>query len=138
MPAIVQISIVAVAVAVIALAIEAIRAMRRFEKVSDKLLQELTQTADMVQRSMTEVSKVTSEAHELVSRVGDAVPHITRIAAQAEKLGDRVFEMSSSVVDEVEGPLRQAVAVVRGVRAGATHLMQRLSRRMNGGAPQEG
>ena len=43
------------------------------------------------------------------------------------------------VLDEVERPVRMAVAIARGVRSGTTTLLQRFTRRHdNGGAPQRG
>jgi hypothetical protein len=53
---------------------------------------------------------------------------VAGVAERFRSLGDRALTVSSSILDEVEPPIRQAVSVARGIRAGAGLLMDRWSR----------
>jgi hypothetical protein len=118
MPVIVQACIVVVTLALVAIAIATIRAMARFEKTA----QELRETAQEARRSISEV-------HEMVDSLSEAVTPLKRTIARFEELGQRTVRLSSAVLDEVERPVRTAVALVHGVRQGTHTLLGRLSQR---------
>jgi uncharacterized protein YoxC len=127
MPVFLQICAGVVTMAIVAIAIATIRALVRFERVAETL----TETADVARRSISEAREVTHEAHELVAALADAGDRVKATVNRFSELGDRVATLSRSVVDEVEWPVREAVAVARGVRATATTLIERLSHRVN-------
>lgn len=136
MPVILQVCLVIVTTAVAAIAIVAVRAMNRFEKVAA----EFQQTAQAARMSIADVQVMTQELRELVSTVGEVVPRFRAIVNRFEDLGERTAQMSSDLLDQVESPVRTAVAVARGVRFGASTLFDRLMQRfahrkstMNGG-----
>lgn len=126
MPVFLQICAGVVTTAIVAIAIASVRAMVRFERAAETL----TETADVVRRSVSEAREVTHEAHELVAALADAGDRIRGTAVRFSELGDRVATLSRSVVDEVEQPVREAVALARGVRTTAAMLMERLSQRV--------
>ena len=126
MPVFLQICAAVVTTAIVAIAIATIRALGRFEKTAEAF----TQTADQVRRSISEVREVTHEAHELVASLSEAGDRLKDTATRFSEIGNRVSGLSRSVVDEVEAPIREAVALARGVRTSATMLFERLSNRV--------
>jgi uncharacterized protein YoxC len=121
----VQVCVVIVTAALAAIAIMTIRAMKRFEAAADKI----SQTADTVQRSVAEIGNVTREAHEIVSSLSEVAPRVKGVIARFESLGDRTASLSSAVLEEVEAPVRTAVAISRAVRSGAFQIIHRLTSR---------
>ena len=126
MPVFLQICAGVVTTAIVAIAIATVRAMLRFERAVDTL----TATADVVRRSVSEAREVTHEARELVASLADAAERVKDTALRFSDIGDRVSTLSRSVVDEVERPVREAVALARGVRTTASTLIERLSHRV--------
>jgi uncharacterized protein YoxC len=120
MPLLLQICLVIVTTAVVAIAIAMIRAIMRLEKAAH----EVSETAQAIANAMSDVKVISREVHEVVTSVSDIVPHVKRVATQFEAVGGRAADISSVVLDEVEAPVRKAVAVVRGVRSGAAYLLQ--------------
>jgi uncharacterized protein YoxC len=137
MPLSVQLSIVAVAIAFVVLAIVTTRAMLRFDKSIERIVERFSRTSEGVNQALLEVGKVTAEAREVVAAFSEITPLVRRLAGRAERVGDRAVNLSSMVLDEIEKPVRAAVALVRGVRSGTTTLLQRFTRRYNGVAPHQ-
>jgi uncharacterized protein YoxC len=140
MPVLVQICLVIVTIALAAVAFVTVRAIIRFEKVA----KELTETLQSIQRVVPQVEEVTAEAREIVSSVSSIVPRFRAVAERFENLGERTAQMSSDLLEQVEEPVRTAVAVARGMRRGATTLFDRLMHRFahqrsqwNGGVHNE-
>jgi hypothetical protein len=73
---------------------------------------------------------VTHEAHELVASLSEAGDRMKDTVTRFAEVGNRVSRLSHTVVDEVEAPVREAVALARGVRTSATLLFERLSHRV--------
>jgi hypothetical protein len=46
-----------------------------------------------------------------------------------QRIGDRAADLSTAVLNEIEGPVFTAVAVARGVRSGTAHLLDLLTGR---------
>lgn len=136
MPLIVQLSIVAAAVAFIVLAVVATRSMLRIDRAVERIVERFSRTSEGVNQALLEVAKVTAEAKEVVATLRETAPQVRRLTDRFERLGDRVLGISNAVVDEVEKPVRSAVAIARGVRSGTSYLMQLISRRLNGAAPK--
>jgi uncharacterized protein YoxC len=125
MTPLVQVCVVLVTLALLVITIVTVRALARLEKAAD----EFSRTAQSVQRSMALVEDVTHEMHELVATMGKATPHLHRAVSMFGELGVRLARMSSAVLDEVEVPVRNALAVARGVRSGTSFFVNRLTRR---------
>jgi|SRR6266850_2550752 len=140
MPVFLQICAAVVTTAIVAIAIATVRTMVRFERAAETF----TETADLIRRSVSEVREVTHEAHELVASLADAGERLRGTVSSFAQIGNRVSNLSHSVVDEVEAPVREIVALVRGVRTSASFLFERLSSRVtsrftatNGGSNHE-
>jgi hypothetical protein len=125
MTPLVQVCLVLVTAAFVAVSIMTVRAMTRIEKAAD----EFSRTAQSVQRSMALVEDVTHEVHELVGSMGEATPKLRRAASMFGELGERLALLSHSLIDEVEAPVRNAVAIARGVRSGTAFFVNRLTKR---------
>lgn len=125
MTPLVQVCLVLITAAFIVVSIVTVRAMSRIEKAAD----EFSRTAQSVQRSMALVEDVTHEMHELVGSMGEATPQLRRAASMFGDLGVRLAHLSSALMDEVERPVQNALAVARGVRSGTAFFVNRLSQR---------
>ena len=125
MPLLLQICVVIVTMALVAIAFATIRAMRRFEGAAEQF----SQMADAIEKSVVGVQDVTREMHEVVATLGQVAPHVHRMVARFESLGERAAHLSESVLDQVEAPVRNAVAVAQGVRRGTAFFLDRLIHR---------
>jgi hypothetical protein len=125
MTPLIQICVVLITAAFIGVSIMTMRAMARIEKAAD----EFSRTAQSVQRSMAMVEDVTHEIHDLVGTVGKATPPLRRAVSMFGELGERLARLSSALVDEVEAPVRNVLAVARGVRSGTAFFVNRLTQR---------
>lgn len=126
MPALLQICAVIVTIALVAIAIVTIRTMIRFEKAAEQL----AETAVAIRDSFEQFQVITREAGELVNSLQDVVPYLTRTASRFEALGERAANLSSSVLEQVETPLRTVVAVLRGLRTGTSQFFERVGHRI--------
>jgi methyl-accepting chemotaxis protein len=118
--------------ALIAIAVVTVRAMIRFERAAD----EFTELAEAMKSSIGQVKDVTHEIHELVASVGEVVPRFRNVMSRFEDLGDRTARLSSDLLEQVEAPVRTAVAVARGVRRGTGMLVDRLMQRLTNNRSQ--
>jgi uncharacterized protein YoxC len=125
MPVLLQICLVIVTIAVAAIAIVTVRAMKRFETAAH----ELTETLQSVQTLVPDVQKLTAEAHEIVASVGSVVPRFRAVAERFEDVGERTARLSSDLLEQVEAPLHTAVAIARGMRRGTGSLFDKLMHR---------
>ena len=134
MPALLQVCAVIVTIALVAIAIVTIRTMIRFEKAAEQL----AETAVAIRDSFEQFHVITREAGELVSSLQDVVPYLTRTASRFESIGERAANLSSSLMEQVETPLRTVVAVLRGVRTGASQFVDRIGHRFTQRTPMSG
>jgi uncharacterized protein YoxC len=123
MPALVQVSIVLLSLALIALCVVTIRALSRIEKAVDRI----GATAEQLGAAITEARGVAHEAHEVLEVVGDAAARIQRVTTRFEGLSERAMSVSRTVIEEVAAPVGMAAAVVRGVRSGLGIIASRLT-----------
>jgi len=121
-----QIAALAVAVVLIVLGVVAIRALTRFEKTAD----EISKTAAAVRATVIQAEGVTREIHELTESFQGLVPHLHRTAQRFEAIGDRTAGLGHALLDQVEPPVKTAVAVVNGVRTGTRTFLESLTRRV--------
>jgi len=134
MSTLLQICFVIVTIAVVAIAIATIRGMQNFRRALDevsKLTLEGRQWIDQLR-------KVTYDAGEVVGTFRDTAPRVRRVLERFEAIGERTVGISDALLDEVEGPVRTAVAVARGVRFGALRLIEILGERFTGRSSTNG
>jgi len=125
MPALIQICIVIVTIALLAIALMTVRMIDRFNKATEEL-KHLTQT---VRQSAVKFDLVTGEAHGLMASLRDCVPPVLRIVDRFEAVGQRTADLTSTLLEELELPVFAAAAVSRGVKSGARHFLKRLIHR---------
>src|SRR5204862_8178249 len=118
-----QICAVIVTIAVVAIAAATIRSSNRLVKA----LEEVSRLAVDLQQWMVQARQVTDNAQEVLGSIRDAVDPVKRMTERFENLGDRAVRLSEAVLDEVETPVRAAVAFTRGVRTGTAYFFDRLS-----------
>lgn len=116
---------VVVTLAIAAIAIATIRAMRRFEETAD----EFQRTAEAIRASVVEAEAVTRQIQELAGALEGVVPPLKQAAHRFADLSDRAVSMSNVVLNQVEGPIRNTAALITGVRSGTRSLLSALTRR---------
>lgn len=138
MSPLVQLCIVVTTLAMVAIAIAAIRAMIRFEAATH----EFTRMAETVRDSVEHAEAVTRQVQDLVASMQSAMAPLRHTAARIDEVAERAMRVSHAVLDEVELPLRNTLAVLAGLRTGTRSLIGALSRRAqhvqsNGGHDHE-
>jgi uncharacterized protein YoxC len=125
MSVVLVICMLAVTLSLVAIAVVTVRAMARFERAAE----ELAKTAEAVRSSVERAEVVTREAEGLAAALRAVVPHVRRTAERFEAIGERTARLSAVVLDEVETPIRTALAMATGVRSGARALIRAWARR---------
>jgi len=130
-----QICAVVVTLAITAIAVGVLRAMKSFVEATE----EFRKTADVARASIAEIDVVTRQIRELAVSVESAVTplqhtarRIEHLGHQFESLGLRALRVSNAVLSQAESPLTQTVALMTGVRAGTQSLFGRLAGRFAG------
>ncbi len=123
MTPLVQICIVVVTLAFVALVATTIRALVR-------LGQEAARLTSAAQLSMAQVERIVLETQELLAAVREVVPPAQQVVRRFQHLGERAADLSNAVLDEIETPLLTAVAVARGVKTGTARLLDLLAARV--------
>lgn len=122
MPPLLQICTVVVTIALVALALVTIRAIRRFEETADAF----SKTAEGLRVSINQIEAVTQEVRSVVMSLADIAPAIRRTSARFEAVAERTTNLTHVVLDEIERPIHRLVALARGVRSGVSALANRL------------
>ena len=128
MPALVQICIAIVTVGMLVIAVLTVRMMTRF---FNQAAAELSQLTLAIRESAAEFDLATRETRALVTSLRDVVPPVQRVVDRFEAVGQRTADLSSFLLEEVEGPVFTAAAVARGVRSGAGYLLKSLMNRFH-------
>lgn len=121
MTPLVQVAIGVVTIAFVVVAIAVVRALRRFEKAVDVVTEPNGAWAQLLENA----SRTSAELRELVVKLENISENLTGVSAGFRGLGERALAVSSAMLDEVEPPIRRAVSLARGIRAGAGVLMER-------------
>lgn len=122
MPQLVQICIVIVTAAIVAMVGMAVIAVIRFGGAMARL-------TTLAEASMAEGKRIGREIQDLLGSVRELLPPTQRVVNRFSRLGDRAADLSTAVFDEVEAPILNVVALARGVRFGAVHFVSLLKRR---------
>jgi hypothetical protein len=123
MSPIIQVCVVVVTIAVVLLAYVGARTMLRLEATTkrlearfahlDEILEDSRQTSRKVRDLVIVLEQIAQSARSGVERVGGVV--------------GRAASMSTAVLDEIERPVRDVVAVIRGLRSGVRAFTGRLT-----------
>ena len=119
-----EICVVIAALAMVVIAVAAVRSMSRIESATKTV----SALAGEVHLWIGEANKLTREAIETVASVRAVIDPVRRVAERFETLGDRTADLSAAVLEEVEPPLRAAVALGRGLKSAITYLLERWTR----------
>jgi hypothetical protein len=121
-PLLVQICIVIVTAAVVAMVGMAVIAVIRFGGAMARL-------TTLAEASMAEGKRIGREIQDVLGSVRELLPPTQLVVNRFSRLGDRAADLSTAVFDEVEAPILNVVALARGVRFGAVHFVSLLKRR---------
>lgn len=122
MPALIQICVVIVTMALVAIVIMTARLMTRFNQFTA----ELSQLSHAVRESVVKFDPLTREAQALLTSLRGVDPPATDGAEPAGLAGERAAQISSSILHPLELPVLAAAAVATGLRSGARHLLKRV------------
>jgi uncharacterized protein YoxC len=125
---------VVVTLAIAAIAIATIRAVRHLSEAAN----EFKSTSEAVRISIRDADVMIRQLQELSAQLETLVSPLKRAVNRVEQVGDRAVRLSNVVLNEVEGPIRNTLALITGVRTGARSLMSALSRRSGSGAHSNG
>jgi len=128
MSVLLQVCLVIVTIAVVAIAVATVKMMQHFRRSSD----EFSRLAVDARQLIGQLGTTAREAQEIVSTFRDIAPRVRRVMERFEAVGDRAVTLSDTLIHEVEMPVRTLVALVRGVRYGAQQLVGRLTQRFTG------
>lgn len=123
MPEWLQVWIVVVSTALVAIALFAVATIKKF---LDKLSSDLSLLTQTVQGSASRFDRVADQTGALLTNVKDP---IQRVVQSFEVVGRRTADLGSSLLDQVEPPLQTASALLHGVRTGTGFLVNRLMHR---------
>lgn len=119
MPVLAQICMVVATLALIGIAIVAIRVMletRNMLVTANRSLAGLPTLIDHATRTSKRADELLAAASQITRSAGSG-------AARIEGLATRTTSIASKLLDEVEAPLFRAVGVLRGLRTGWKHLV---------------
>lgn len=128
MSVLVQFCIVVVTIAVVVVAYIAARLLLQLEAASRKLEATYPSILEILQDLRQTSLKVRDLTVQLEGLTGDIRVAATRV----EGVVDQAASLGSTMLDELERPVRHAVALARGVQAGMRVLTQRWA---NGRSP---
>ena len=129
MPLLLEICFVIVTIAVVTIAIATVRALSRLGKTTEQI----NSLSLEVREWVGQLKHVTSGAEDLVVSARELVTPMRRVVGRFEAIGDRTAQLSDALLEEVERPLRTAVAVARGVRTGTAYFVERITNRFHRG-----
>lgn len=115
-----QVVVVIVTIAMVLLAGWAIAWMRRM----DALAADVRTTLAKLGRSVDDAHGRVGEAMSLLDDLRTRAKSLTATAAGVEHAGGRAAGMLSTVLGGFEGPVREAIGVARGIRAGMRYLKE--------------
>lgn len=127
MPTGLQVWIVIVTIALLAIAVMTARMAARYISKAAEDISKLTIAAT---ETVEKINDVTKEAEGLVASMREFVPPVQRVISRFENIGNRTADVSSALLQEVERPVFAATAVSRGVRTGAGHFLNRVLHRL--------
>ena len=132
MPLLLTVCLVLATTAQVVIAIVAIRALVRFNRAAAELERGVRAFRDCA----SEVGATAYEVQEFVVSLREIAPPVRRAAEALGRIGERAADLGSTVLTEVEAPVRRTMRLFRGVQAGAGFFLERLVH--NGHAAKNG
>ena len=118
---IVQVCIVIVTIAILAMAFVAIGVMLQLKATTKKL-----EASYLYLQEILEDSRETSKkVRELVSVLEQVATTVQKGSARVETVVDRAATVSEFVLDEIQYPVFRAVTIIRALRSGARAIARR-------------
>jgi hypothetical protein len=125
----VQVCISLATLAVILIAVAAVRAMFCVERATHRL----TLLSAEIHQWIGQANQFMGEARETMASARGAITPIRRVVERFESIGERTANLSAAVLGEIETPIHTAVAVARGVKSVTAFLLERWSNRITHG-----
>jgi len=120
MTTLLEVCLVVATISFVAITATAIRAMNRFREASDELAKLSGEGRLLIER----LAAVTRDTAEIVATLREAAPRVRSVVERIASIGERTAALSEAVAQEIEAPLRTAIALARGVRFGTQHLVE--------------
>jgi uncharacterized protein YoxC len=121
MALITQICIVAVTIALVAMAVMVIRLLIKTSTLIENANRSLAELPALIE----EVRQISARADDLLIAFSQISGSARAAAAQFENLATRSGALASALIDELDRPVSKAVGLMRGIRVGASFLVQR-------------
>jgi methyl-accepting chemotaxis protein len=125
---VVQVSIVAGTAGVLALGWWTAREVGRF---LNRVASDIAQLTSAVRESATQIDLAVRETRALADSLRDCVLPVQRVIGRLEQVGERTADLTSAILEELEGPVFSAAAAAHGVRTGADHFLKSLMHRFD-------
>jgi hypothetical protein len=120
-----QFCVVVLTLAVVGLVVVSWRVMMRLEKLS----KELSTGVEAFRTSMEDARYTFSKVRTVLHSVEEVTDNVRAVSTRFESVGNHAMDLASAVVDEIGRPVRRALALVQGVRAGTSALARHWSHR---------
>jgi uncharacterized protein YoxC len=137
MPQLLAVCAVVATAAQVAIAIAVIQAAARLDQVT----LELERSARTFRDCAAQAQATGRDMQQLVAEMREVVPPVRSAAEAFGHVGERAADLSSAVLNEVEGPVRRTMNLFRGVQAGTSYFFNRLAHNglaaKNGGTSDE-
>jgi methyl-accepting chemotaxis protein len=120
-----EVAILVATAALVVIAFAVVRAMGQLAKAVDLI----ADANGPVAKLLADAARTTTEVRQLVVKLETMSESLSGVGESFRDLGDRAVTMSAAILDEVEPPVERAVALMRGLRAGAEVLAERWGHR---------
>ena len=127
MPVLLQICIAILTVGMLVMVVASLRIMSLFGLVA----RDIHRTSLAVRESAARLDLIADEARTLMTSLDSCVKPVLRIANRFEGVGERVAELTTTLLEELEAPVFTVAALARGVRAGTQLLLGNLVHRIS-------
>jgi hypothetical protein len=122
------ICVVVATAAQVVVAVVGLRVLSRF----NRLTLEVERSAQVFRDSAERAKSASREIQEFVASLHEVVPPVRRAAEAFGQVGERVADLGTVVLNEVEGPVRRTIDLFHGVQAGAGYFLNRLAHNGHG------
>lgn len=134
MPLLVQVCIAVATLAIVAMAIGVLGALKQIKHTAEQA--ELTM--ERVQAAIPTFVATAEDARLALDTVHRIGAHVDRIGENVEQVGDKAARISNLVLNQVLAPVTKVAALVTGVRAGTSYLVNGLRRNPRTLTPYQG
>jgi hypothetical protein len=127
MPVLIQVCVVLSTLALLSLVGMTVRMMSRFLTATNQV----SNLGQSVRQSLARLDRATDELAALSATMSNGLEPVLRVVDHMEAVGHRALDLSSAILEELAPPVLTAVAVTRGMRSAAGHLMKLLMNRVS-------